>query len=128
MKPCNNNCQCQIFHEETLNEVKKAFYDENEFKNMAEIFRILNDPTRLKILEAIKDHDLCVCDLGSLLGVSKSAISHQMKFLKQYDLVKNERKGRMVYYRLNNHDVREMITHAHQLLKGFSSHEKNNQS
>ena len=126
MKPCDKNCQCQIFHEETLTEVKKTLYKDDEFKNMAEIFKILNDPSRLKILGAIKDHDLCVCDLGSLLGISKSAISHQMKFLKQYNLVKSERKGKMVYYRLDDYDVREMITHAHSLLKGFYTHEKNN--
>lgn len=125
MKPCGENCQCQIFHQETLDEVKKSFYQDDEFLKMAEIFKILNDPSRLKILEAIKDHDLCVCDLASLLGVSKSAVSHQMKFLKQYNLVKSDKVGKMVYYRLHDHDVRLMITHAYQLLKGFSQHEKN---
>lgn len=120
MKPCSENCQCQIFHQETLDAVKETFYQEDEFLKMADLFKIFNDPSRLKILEAIKDHDLCVCDLGSLLGVSKSAISHQMNYLKKYHLVKSKKEGKMVYYRLVDSDVHHLISHAYQLLKGMT--------
>ncbi len=127
MKSCGPSCQCQIFHQETLDQVKNHLYDDEMFLKMGLLFKIFNDPSRLKILEAIKDHELCVCDLASLLGVSKSAISHQMTFLKQYKLVSSTKQGKMVYYRLYHHEVRDMIDHAHQLLKGINIHEKNHQ-
>lgn len=120
MKPCSKNCQCQIFHQETLDAVKKTFYEEKEFIKISDLFKIFNDPSRLKILEAIKDHDLCVCDLASLLGVSKSAVSHQMTFLKRYDLVQSKKEGKMVYYRLVNQEVSKMIHQAYELVKGMA--------
>lgn len=124
MKPCGPSCQCQIFHQETLDLVKEHLFDDDTFQKMGLLFKIFNDPSRLKILEAIKDHELCVCDLASLLGVSKSAVSHQMNFLKQYQLVKSTKQGKMVYYRLHHHEVGAMIDHAHHLLKGMDIHEK----
>ncbi len=125
MKPCGPSCQCQVFHQDTLDKVKENLYDDETFQKMGLLFKILNDPSRLKILEAIKDHELCVCDLASLLGVSKSAISHQMTFLKQYNLVTPNKVGKMVYYKLYHHEVKEMIDHALHLLKGMKIHEKN---
>jgi DNA-binding transcriptional ArsR family regulator len=120
MKPCSKNCQCQIFHQETLDAVKKTFYEEKEFIKISDLFKIFNDPSRLKILEAIKVHDLCVCDLASLLGVSKSAVSHQMTFLKRYDLVQSKKEGKMVYYRLVNQEIGKMIHQAYELVKGMA--------
>ncbi|MDY0074793.1 MAG: metalloregulator ArsR/SmtB family transcription factor [Acholeplasmataceae bacterium] len=122
MKSCGLNCQCQIFHQETLDRVKEQLYSDQMFEQMSILFKIFQDPSRLKILEAIKDEQLCVCDLAALLGVSKSAISHQMRFLKRYELVTSTKEGKMVYYRLLNHDVKHMITHANHLLKGINSH------
>lgn len=118
MKPCGDNCQCQIFHQETLDQVRINFYQDDEFSQMAELFKIFNDPSRLKILEAIKDHKLCVCDLASLLGVSKSAVSHQMSYLKKYNIVGSHKEGKMVYYHLLDQEIRHMISHAYQLMKG----------
>lgn len=125
MKTCHDTCQCQVFHQETLDHVQKNLYHEKEFEDIALFFKIFNDPTRLKILEAIKDHDLCVCDLAYLTGVSKSAISHQMKYLKSYHLVKSHKNGKMVFYRLLDLDVQPMIRHAYELMKGINTHEKN---
>ena len=120
MKPCDINCNCTIFHQDVLNQVQSNFYKDQEFIDLVSLFKIFSDLTRIKILEAIKDHELCVCDLAYLLGVSKSAISHQMKYLKSYHLVKSEKKGKMVYYRLNDHNAKEIIAHGYNIMKGIN--------
>ncbi len=120
MKSCDIHCNCTIFHQETLTQVEKALYPDNEFIQLVDIFKIYADKTRVKILESIKEHELCVCDLAHLLGVSKSAISHQMTYLKKYHLVDSQKQGKMVYYRLKNRHARDIITHAHHLMKGLN--------
>lgn len=119
MKNCDVNCNCTVFHQDILNEVKEKAYTDKEFADLVSLFKLLSDMTRIKILESIKDHELCVCDLAYLLGVSKSAISHQMKLLKNYHLVESDKKGKMVYYRLSNHDTRHIIEHAYNQMKGL---------
>jgi DNA-binding transcriptional ArsR family regulator len=118
MKACDVNCNCTIFHKETLNRVEKELHQEHEFDDLVSLFKILNDKSRLKILEAIKDERLCVCDLAHLLGVSKSAISHQMKFLKAFDLVEFHKEGKMVYYHLKDQNIRFIIDHGYKHMKG----------
>lgn len=100
MKACSESCGCTIFHEETLNEVKSVLKTDDDYQKISDFFKLFNDFTRIKILDAIKSHELCVCDLAYLLGVSKSAISHQMKKLKKHDLVQSKKVGKMVYYTL----------------------------
>ena len=107
---CNNpNCNCYIFHEDILNRVNDNLISDDQILNISNYFKVISDFTRVKILEAIKDDFLCVCDLGHLLGVTKSAISHQMKVLREYDLVESKREGKMVYYKLKNEFVRNLI-------------------
>ncbi len=125
MKSCDVNCNCTVFHQDTLNKVQETLYSEKEFDKLVAFFKLLQDKSRLKILESIKDHELCVCDLAFLLGVSKSAISHQMKLLKSYDLVSSTKKGKMVYYILKDQEVRAFINHSYQQTKGLR-HDQNN--
>lgn len=125
MKTCGPSCQCQVFHQETLDKVKQTMYTDDQFLQLSKLFKIFDDPSRLKICEAIKEEALCVCDLASLLGVTKSAVSHQFKFLKSYDLVTHQKIGKMVYYRLKDLKTHHIIDNAYQLLKGFKLHEKN---
>ena len=120
MKPCDVNCNCTIFHQDTLNQVQSNLYKDQEFIDLVSLFKIFSDMTRIKILESIKDHELCVCDLAYLLGVSKSAISHQMKYLKSYHLVTSTKKGKMVYYRLNDENAKEIINHGYNIMKGIT--------
>lgn len=108
-KCSSDNCNCHIFHEDTLIEVNNNLRDDNSINNIANFLKLIANDTRLKMLEAIKDHELCVCDLGHLLGVTKSAISHQIKELKKYDLVSERREGKMVYYKLNSPFVSKLI-------------------
>jgi len=73
--------------------------------SLAETFRVLGDPTRVRMLDALAAAELCVCDLATLLGVSESAISHQLRLLRTMRIVRSRREGRMVYYALDDEHV-----------------------
>lgn len=124
MKPCGENCQCTIFHQETLTKVEKSLHPDGEYQALNDLFKVFSDLTRIKILEAIKDDQLCVCDLSHLIGISKSAVSHQMTYLKKYHLVKSDKVGKMVYYSLNNPSAIEIINHAYSIMKGQENYAK----
>lgn len=125
-KACDVNCNCTIFHKDTLDRVEHELHQDEEFDELVSLFKILNDKSRLKILEAIKDERLCVCDLAHLLGISKSAISHQMKSLKAFDLVESDKEGKMVYYHLKDQNIRFLIEHGYKHTKGKAYDKKNN--
>jgi len=76
-----------------------------EVTALAETFRVLGDPTRVRILDALSSAELCVCDLATLLGVSESAVSHQLRLLRSMRLVRSRREGRMVFYALDDQHV-----------------------
>jgi len=114
---CDKNCNCQVFHQDTLDLVSLKMYPDQTYQKMVDLYKIFNDLTRVKILDSIKDHELCVCDLAYLIGVSKSAISHQMKYLKRYQLVKSKKVKKMVYYSINNQEVSKMIDFGYHMVK-----------
>lgn len=83
---------------------------------LADTFRVLGDPTRIRILDALSGGELCVCDIASLSGTSESAASHQLRLLRSMRLVRTRRAGRLVYYTLDDHHIIELLnlalTHA----------------
>lgn len=109
MKCSDKTCNCYIFHEETINKVKSTLKEDSKIMGISNYLKVLADFTRIKILEAIKDEYLCVCDIGHLLGLTKSAISHQMKTFKKYKMVESKKEGKMVYYKLSNQIVSDFI-------------------
>lgn len=115
MHKCKENCQCQVFHKDTLDIVEKKAWPDNLIDSTTSLFKILSDPTRLKILNAISDEELCVCDLAYLLNITKSAVSHQLRPLKEERLVSWTQKGKMVYYRLLDEDLKHLIITAQKL-------------
>lgn len=117
-KCCKGECNCQVFHRDTINEVSDNLISDDKINDIVGFFKVMNDFTRIKIMEAIKDHELCVCDLGHLLGVTKSAISHQMKMLKEYNIVTYRREGKMIYYKLNNNYVSNIIESVNKNIGG----------
>ena len=124
MRCGNKDCKCQLFHEETVNDVKNEMLTDNQYLDIANLFKIISDPTRIKIIEAIKTESLCVFDIAHLLGVTKSAISHQMKLLKSFNLIESKKEGKMVYYKFNNNFVINLIDKTKGFLEGQD--EKNN--
>ena len=96
-------------NEETLRMIDDRMPPEEELQDLAEFYRVFGDATRLKILYVLLSAEMCVYDIASVLGMSQSAISHQLRMLKQMKLVKNRREGKTVFYSLDDDHVRSMI-------------------
>jgi ArsR family transcriptional regulator len=106
MKIQNLSCDCEVIHAETVNRVRKAMPDGENFATLANLYKMYADNTRLKILWALSCESMCVCDLAVLLDMTKSAISHQLKSLRLTNLVKCDKNGKVVFYSLVDEHVR----------------------
>jgi ArsR family transcriptional regulator len=98
-------CGCPVIHEDVVRKVKKQLPGDEQLFELAELFKVFGDSTRVRIISALLRHELCVCDIGALLGMSKSAISHQLRILRQSRLVKNRREGKVVFYSLDDEHI-----------------------
>lgn len=103
------NCSCSIIHEDVVNRVKEIMPEEELLYDLAELFKVFGDTTRIKILWALFEADMCVCDIANLLGMNQSAISHQLRVLKQARLVKYRKEGKVVYYSLDDEHVKHIF-------------------
>ncbi len=102
-------CSTNIVNQQKVDTVAKALPVESENLAMADLFKALGDPTRLRIVQALALEELCVCDLTALIDVSISAISHQLRLLRNLNLVKFRKSGKMAYYSLDDAHVTELI-------------------
>lgn len=102
-------CDCEIIHEDVVRDVRGKCLDKDTYNSLATLFKLFGDGTRLQILHALEQHELCVCDLAALLGVTKSAVSHQLKSLRLARLVKQRRDGQNVYYSLADEHVKKIL-------------------
>ncbi len=100
---------CQI-HEDVVKAVTDHMLDEDQLYDLAEVFKVFGDSTRIKILYVLFEAELCVCDIAQLLNMTQSAISHQLRILKQNRLVKNRRDGKSVFYSLADSHVKTIIS------------------
>ncbi len=98
---------CEVFNpdKKVVEVMKKNRLEEDVLYELAEIFKTIGDPTRIKILYSLKERELCVCDLSELLEMSSSAISHQLRVLRNNKLVKFRKEGRSVYYSLDDDHI-----------------------
>lgn len=103
------SCACGVVHEDRVREALAAAPGEETLQDLGELFRLFADPTRLGILSALAGGELCVCDLSLVLGMSQSAVSHQLALLRTARLVKNRREGKTVFYSLDDEHVREIL-------------------
>jgi DNA-binding transcriptional ArsR family regulator len=101
-----------MIHETRVDSALKAALAGNEVENVSTLFKAMGDPSRLKILWALEQEEMCVCDLAAYLGISESAVSHQLRLLRQLHLVKNRREGPVLYYQLNDAHVSKLLTIA----------------
>jgi len=102
-------CDCDVIHEDAVRDVRAAMTDPAEYVQLAELFKLFADGTRVKMLHALEQREMCVCDLAVLLGVTKSAVSHQLKALRMANLVKFRREGQIVYYSLADDHVKAIM-------------------
>jgi ArsR family transcriptional regulator len=102
-------CEVNTIHEEIVNQVSSKMPEDEVLMDLGDAFKVFSDFTRLKILYALLNHEMCVCDIAQVLGMSISAISHQLRVLKQARLVKYRREGKTVFYALSDDHVRSII-------------------
>ena len=100
-----DRCDCVVIHDEIVDKVEKSMPEENELYDLADLFKVFGDSTRIRILSALSKAEMCVCDIAYLLNMSQSAISHQLRVLKQARLVKNRSDGKIVYYSLDDNHI-----------------------
>ncbi len=112
MKKEAPTCEYMHAHEDIVKAVKEKMIDENSLYDLADLFKIFGDTTRIKILYVLSEHSMCVCDIATLLNISVSAVSHQLKVLKTAKLVKYRRQGKTVFYSLSDDHVKTIINNG----------------
>ena len=103
------NCEIDFIHEDKVRDAERDLIDGLNATKLARTFQALADPTRVRIISALVKTELCVCDIAALLGVSQSAISHQLRQMRDLRLVKARKKGRIVYYTLDDEHISDLF-------------------
>ena len=101
-----STCDCEVIHEDVVSRVRDAMPDSDDFYDLANFYKLYADNTRIRILWALSCEVMCVCDLAVLLGMTKSAISHQLKLLRLANLVRYDKQGKVVYYTLADDHIK----------------------
>jgi len=98
-------CGVTIIHEDIVEKVRNGLNDDKLLQKMAEMFKVMNDPTRLKIINALLLSEMCVCDIAALMDMTQPTISHHLKILRQSGYIKYRREGKVVYYSLDDEHI-----------------------
>jgi ArsR family transcriptional regulator len=102
-------CEYIHIHDEVVNQVKNSMPEEERLYELADFFKVFADSTRIKILYALLQSEMCVCDLAQLLNAGQSTISHQLRMLKQMKLVKYRREGKTIFYSLSDDHIQMIL-------------------
>lgn len=102
-------CSCSTIHEDVIEKVRGSIPQEETLYDLAELFKVFGDSTRIKILCVLFETEMCVCDIAALLNMTQSAISHQLRVLKNARLVKYRKEGKVVYYSLDDEHVKQIF-------------------
>ena len=98
-------CDCNVIHQDAVNEVVQKMPDENTFNRLADLFKLIGDTTRCRILFALDQNEMCVCDLANVLNMTKSSVSHQLANLRKSSVVRCRKSGKEVYYTLDDEHI-----------------------
>lgn len=107
-----DTCQVTIINEERIALARQQMPDEATLNEIAEAFKLLGDATRVRIIQALSATELCVCDLAALLGMTSSAISHQLRLLRAHSIVRFRKDGKIAYYSLDDGHVQRLLGEA----------------
>ena len=115
-------CDCNIIHEDAVNMAIKNRPDDKELINLSELFKMLGDLTRIKIIWTLDNNEMCVCDIANVLNMTKSSISHQLSILKNAGIVRYRKSGKEVYYTLDDEHINKLyeigLEHIEHRMKG----------
>lgn len=106
----NDTCQINVIDKDKIELAQKSMSDSTTLSETADVFSLLGDYTRIRILQALSTTELCVCDLAAILGATSSAVSHQLRLLRSKGIVKYRREGKVVYYSLADEHVHQLLT------------------
>lgn len=104
-----DSCEIHCIHEDTVQKVLEKMINSETAQSLADLFKTLGDPSRVKLIYALMKHELCVCDLAAVTGSSESSVSHHLRILRSQKLVKFRRQGKIVYYSLDDQHVEDLI-------------------
>ncbi|MDD3364839.1 MAG: metalloregulator ArsR/SmtB family transcription factor [Syntrophomonas sp.] len=107
-----DRCGISCIHEDAVSEVRQQMIEDNKVQALADTFKVLADPTRVKILFALLNRELCVCDLSAVISMSDSAVSHQLRMLRTQKLVNFRRDGKIMYYSLSDSHISTIFKQA----------------
>lgn len=110
-------CDCNIIHKEAVANVLNKLPSTTTFENLAKLFKLIGDPTRCRILFALDNEEMCVCDIANVLKMTKSAVSHQLRLLRQSQIVKTRKSGKEVYYTLDDEHIQKLFEIALEHIK-----------
>lgn len=116
-----DQCQVQCIHADAVHRFENIPVDQEQLENVATLFKVLGDYTRVRIIDALWKNEMCVCDLAYVLKMSQSSISHQLRLLRQNQIVKKRKDGKIVYYSLKDEHVQTLF------LQGFAHVQHENQ-
>lgn len=102
-------CESTVIHEQKVEKVKKQMPDEEILYDLADVYKIFGDTTRIKILCTLFEDEMCVCDIAATINMTQSAVSHQLRILKQARLIKYRKEGKVVYYSLDDNHVKSIF-------------------
>lgn len=105
-------CDCNIIHEDIVKKVLNTMIQQEKINKISDFFKILGDSTRAKIIAALDQNEMCVCDIANVLQMTKSSVSHQLAILRKAKLVKYKKEGKTVYYSLSDNHVQEVFESA----------------
>jgi DNA-binding transcriptional ArsR family regulator len=104
-----DGCQIRVVHLEKVEQARKEVISDRDLERLSLTYRVLGDPNRLKIVMVLRNVEMCVCDLAAFTGLSESAVSHQLRRLKDLALVKSRRDGQIIYYSLDDEHVTGLL-------------------
>jgi DNA-binding transcriptional ArsR family regulator len=102
-------CQVRVIHLDRVEQARSEAVSAKELNRLSSTYKVLGDPSRLKIVMALRNVEMCVCDLAAFLGLTESAVSHQLRRFKDLALVKSRREGQVIYYSLDDEHVAELL-------------------
>jgi ArsR family transcriptional regulator, lead/cadmium/zinc/bismuth-responsive transcriptional repressor len=105
----NDLCMVRTIHIDRIKQAGRESIPESHLLRLASIFKVLGDPTRLRIVTALQGGEMCVCDLAAYLNLTESAVSHQLRRLRELNLIKNRRQGQILFYSLDDNHIADLL-------------------